>query len=98
MIRRILSGGEVAPIEVQIAGRDLESRKVVAQVLDYRISRIPQVKETYRPQAMDLPQLRIEVDRVKAARLQLTQTDAVQNVIAALMSSASSPPTFGSTP
>lgn len=94
IIRRILSGGEVAPIEVQIAGRDLDSRKVVAQVLNHRISRLPQVKDTYLPQAMDLPQLSIEVDRVKAARLQLTQADAIQNVIAALMSSAQLAPNF----
>jgi len=37
---------------------------------------------------MDLPQLAIEVDRTAAARLKLTQTDVIRNVVMALMSSA----------
>ena len=43
---------------------------------------------------MDLPQLNIEVDRTSAARLKLTQTDVVRNVITALMSSAQLAPNF----
>ncbi|MFO0967254.1 MAG: efflux RND transporter permease subunit [Gemmataceae bacterium] len=94
MIRQILNAGAVAPVEVQIHGRDMNSRRAVAHALDRRISRIPQVKETYQPQAMDLPQLAIEVDRTAAARLKLTQTDVVRNVITALMSSAQLAPNF----
>ncbi len=94
MIRRILNAGALAPIEVQVHGRDMASRRVVAKALETRVNRIPQVKETYLPQAMDLPQLKIDVDRIAAARLHLTQTDVVRNVIAALMSSAQLAPNF----
>lgn len=94
MIRRILNGGEVAPVEVQVSGRDMETLRSVARVLDSRISRIPQVLDTYLPQSMDLSQLRIEVDRTQAARLKLTQTDVIRNVITALMSSAQLAPNF----
>jgi multidrug efflux pump subunit AcrB len=94
MIRRILSGGSLAPIEVQVHGRELASRRAVAKALGWRIGRIPQVRETYLPQEMDLPQLRVEVDRTLAARLSLTQTDVVRNVIASLMSSAQLAPNF----
>src|SRR5262249_17551694 len=94
MIRRILNGGALAPIEVQVHGRDMVSRRAVAHALDRRIGRIPQVKETYLPQSMDLPQLKIEVDRTAAARLKLTQTDIVRNVIAALMSTSQLAPNF----
>jgi multidrug efflux pump subunit AcrB len=94
MVRQILNGGALAPIEVQVHGRDLPSRRAVAKALEWRISRIPQVSETYMPQAMDLPQLSIEVDRTAAARLKLTQTDVVRNVITSLMSSAQLAPNF----
>ncbi len=94
MIRRILNGGAVAPIEVQVQGLDDAGQRKVARFLDARIGRIRQVKETYLPQAMDLPQLKIEVDRTAAARLKLTQTDVVRNIIAALMSSAQLAPNF----
>jgi multidrug efflux pump subunit AcrB len=88
MMRRILNGGAVAPIEVQVHGRDDLARRTAARLLDRRIARIPQVSDTYMPQGMDLPQYRIDVDRIKAARLQLTETDVIRNVISALMSSA----------
>jgi multidrug efflux pump subunit AcrB len=94
MIRQILNSGAVAPIEVQVHGRDAVARRAVARRLDTRISRIPQVKDTYLPQGMDLPQYKINVDRVAAARLQITETDVVQNVVSALMSSAQLAPNF----
>jgi multidrug efflux pump subunit AcrB len=94
MVRQILNGGALAPIEVQVHGRDRDSRRAVAKALDWRIGRIPQVKETYLPQAIDSPQLTVEVDRTAAARLQLTQTDVVRNVITSLMSSAQLAPNF----
>jgi multidrug efflux pump subunit AcrB len=94
MIRQILNSGALAPIEVQVHGRDMNNRRAVAKALDWRISRIPQVKETYLPQGIDLPQLNIEVDRTAAARLKLQQTDVVRNVITALMSSAQLAPNF----
>lgn len=94
MIRRILNAGSLAPIELQVHGRDMDSRRAVANALDKRISRIPLVKDTYLPQGMDLPQLKVEVDRTSAARLQVTQSDCVRNVIAALMSSAQLAPNF----
>jgi len=94
MIRQILNQGAPAPIEVQVSGRELVSRRAVARVLDKRIGRIPQVLDTYMPQGIDLPQLKIEVDRDAAARLNLTQTDVVRNVIVALMSSAQLAPNF----
>jgi multidrug efflux pump subunit AcrB len=94
MIRRILTGGSLAPIEVQVHAQDMTSRRAVARALDWRIGRIPMVKETYLPQEMDLPQLKIEVDRTAAARLKLSQTDVVRNVITALMSSAQLAPNF----
>src|SRR5262249_35534406 len=94
MIRRILNAGAVAPIEVQVHGRDVVERRRLARELDTRISAITGVQETYLPQGMELPQFRIDVDRRQAALRQLNQTDAVHNVIAALMSTAQLAPNF----
>jgi HAE1 family hydrophobic/amphiphilic exporter-1 len=94
MIRSILNSGAVAPIEVQVYGRNAEDRRRVTRHLDQRIGRFPQVLDTYLPQAMDLPQLRIEVDRTRAALLGFTESDVVRNVISTLMSSAQIAPNF----
>jgi multidrug efflux pump subunit AcrB len=88
MIRRILNSGAVAPIEVQVYGQDNENRRRVTRELDTLVSKLPQVQETYMPQGMDLPQLRVVVDRTAAARPKLTESDVVRNVITTLMSSA----------
>jgi HAE1 family hydrophobic/amphiphilic exporter-1 len=94
MIRRILNAGAVAPIEVQVHSSNDTARRIVARRLERRISRIPQVQDTYSPQGMDLPQLRIQVDRTLAARLKLTESDIIRNVVATLMSSAQLAPNF----
>jgi multidrug efflux pump subunit AcrB len=94
MIRQILNAGAIAPIEVQVFGRDSVARRAVARDLSARIAKLPDVKDTYLPQGMDLPQLRINVDRTKAALLGLTQNDIIRNVITTLMSSAQIAPNF----
>jgi multidrug efflux pump subunit AcrB len=94
MIRSILNAGAVAPIEVRVHGRDLEVRRTVTRFLDARIGRFAQVTDTYLPQGMDLPQLRINVDRTATARLRLNESDVIQNVVVALMSSAQLAPNF----
>ncbi|HZT81353.1 MAG TPA: efflux RND transporter permease subunit, partial [Gemmataceae bacterium] len=94
MIRRILNSGAVAPIEVQVRGSNHEERRRVARELENRILRLERVKDTYQPQGMDLPQLRIEVDRTRAGLVNLSETDAIRNVIVALMSSAQIAPNF----
>jgi multidrug efflux pump subunit AcrB len=94
MIRRILNAGAGAPIEVQVFGRNAEDRRRAARELDLQIGRLSQVKDTYLPQAMNLPQLKIDVDRTKAALLGYTETDVVRNVITTLMSSAQIAPNF----
>jgi multidrug efflux pump subunit AcrB len=94
MIRRILNSGAVAPVEVQVYGRDNEERRSISRDLDARIGKLPLVKDTYLPQAMDLPQLRIDVDRTKAALVGLSETDVVRNVVTTLMSSAQLAPNF----
>src|SRR5207248_2466645 len=69
--------------------RDLETR-----IQQARATTLPQLEETYLPQAMDLPQLKIEVDRARAELLGFTANDVLRNVITALMSSSQIAPNF----
>jgi multidrug efflux pump subunit AcrB len=94
MIRRILNNGAMAPLEVQVVGRDDRARRRVARALDTQISRVPQVRDTYMPQGMDLPQLNVQVDRTRAALMGFSERDVVTNVVTALMSSAQLAPNF----
>jgi multidrug efflux pump subunit AcrB len=94
MLRRILNSGAVAPIEVQVIGRDHEQRRQITRLLHREVSRLASVHDAHSPQSIDLPQLTVNVDRLRAAMPGLTETDVIRNVITALMSSAQLAPNF----
>jgi hydrophobic/amphiphilic exporter-1 (mainly G- bacteria), HAE1 family len=86
MVDAILNTGKAAPIDVQVSSPDLEQIYGIAQSLAARIREIHGVGQVYIPQDMNYPALRLDVDRVHAGELGLTQKDVVDNVITALNS------------
>jgi multidrug efflux pump subunit AcrB len=75
MVDAVLNTGMPAPIDVQVTSPDLPGDFRFAQQLASQISRLDNVGQVYIPQDMDYPALRMEVDRVHAAELGLTQKD-----------------------
>jgi len=96
MVDAVLNTGMPAPIDVQVTSSDLPGDFRLAQQLATRISGIDNVSQVYIPQDMDYPGLRMEVDRVHAAELGLTQKEVVDNVITALNSNAMIAPNYWS--
>ena len=94
MVDAILNSGMPAPIDVQVNTRDLDTTYNTAQELARQIRRLPGVGEIYIPQDMNYPALRLDVDRVHAAELGLTQKDIVDNVITALNSNTMIAPNY----
>jgi len=94
MVDAILNMGMPAPIDVQVSSRDLQLTYNVAQDLAARIRPLSGVGEVYVPQDMNYPALRLNVDRVHAAELGLTQQEIVDNVITALNSNTMIAPNF----
>ena len=94
MVDAILNSGMPAPIDVQVNTRDLGATYNVAQELARRIRRLPGVGEIYIPQDMNYPAIRLNVDRVHAGELGLTQKDIVDNVITALNSNTMIAPNY----
>jgi multidrug efflux pump subunit AcrB len=96
MVDAVLNTGMPAPIDVQVTSSDLPGDFRLAQQLAKEISRIDNVSQVYIPQDMDYPGLRMDVDRVHAAELGLTQKEIVDNVITALNSNAMIAPNYWS--
>jgi multidrug efflux pump subunit AcrB len=94
MVDGILNSGMAAPIDVQVNTRDLGTTYQVAQDIASRIRRIPGVGQVYIPQDMNYPAIQMNVDRVHAAELGLTQKDIVDNVITALNSNVMIAPNY----
>ena len=86
MVDAILNSGAPAPIDVQVSSPDLDQIYGIAQSLANRIREVKGVGQIYIPQDMNYPALRLDVDRVHAGELGLTQKDVVDNVITALNS------------
>ena len=94
MVDAILESGMPAPIDVQVNTRDLNVTYDTAQDLARRIRALPGVGEIYIPQDMNYPAIRLDVDRVHAGELGLTQKDMVDNVITALNSNTMIAPNY----
>ena len=94
MVDAILNSGMPAPIDVQVNTRDLNLTYNTAQALAQRIRRLPGVGQIYIPQDMNYPSVRLDVDRVHAAELGLSQKDVVDNVITALNSNIMIAPNY----
>jgi multidrug efflux pump subunit AcrB len=90
----ILNQGQPAPIDVQVNTRDLDLTYATAQNLAERIRKLPGVDQIYIPQDMNYPSIRMDIDRVHAAELGLTQKDVVDNVITALNSNIMIAPNY----
>jgi hydrophobic/amphiphilic exporter-1 (mainly G- bacteria), HAE1 family len=86
MVDAILNMGMPAPIDVQVSSPDLHQIYDIAQTLATRFREVRGVGQVYIPQDMNYPGLRLDVDRIHAGELGLSQKDVVDNVITALNS------------
>jgi multidrug efflux pump subunit AcrB len=81
---QILNFGLPAPIDLQIVGRDAEANYKIAQKLAAQIACIPGAADVHVHQVIDQPEIRLNVDRVKAAQMGLTQRDVTSNMLISL--------------
>ncbi|HYM13051.1 MAG TPA: efflux RND transporter permease subunit [Bryobacterales bacterium] len=94
LVDAVLNLGLPAPIDVQVAGNNLERGYDVALSLASRIKNIPNVADVYIPQDLDYPALHLDIDRTRAAELGLSQKEIVDNIITALTSNGMIAPSY----
>ncbi|MBP1678634.1 MAG: AcrB/AcrD/AcrF family multidrug efflux protein, partial [Bacteroidetes bacterium] len=91
---QILNFGLPAPIDVQVMGRDKRSAYKVAKEIERRVAAIPGTADVHLHQVMDYPELRVKVDRERAAQIGLTQRDVANSLLISLSSSGQVSPNF----
>jgi multidrug efflux pump subunit AcrB len=91
---QILNFGLPAPIDLQVVGRDAEGNYKIAQRLAAKIARIPGAVDVHVHQVVDQPEIRLNVDRVKAAELGLTQRDVTGNMLISLSGNGTVAPNY----
>jgi len=94
MLTAALNMGLPAPIDVQVQGSKLEASHEIANAIVDEIRLVEGARDVRVAQPLDYPTIEIEVDRIKAAYLGLTQEDVVKNVTTAINSSVNFSPAF----
>ena len=94
MLTAALNFGLPSPINIQVLGSNLETSYKIAETIVKEVKKVNGAADVRIAQRLDYPAIDIEVDRIKAAYLNITQEDAVKNVVTALNSSINFDPAF----
>ena len=94
IVSQILNFGLPAPIDIQVAGNDLEGDRRYADNVLEQVRGIPGTADLRIQQPFDQPELYIDVDRTKANEIGFTQHDVAQNLLVSLSGSFQTSPTF----
>jgi len=89
-----LNFGLPAPIDVQVRGKDAVSTAKIAVALQEQIKNIPGAADVFIQQVVNAPALNINVDRLKAQELALTDRDISSDVLLSLSGSGQVAPNF----
>jgi multidrug efflux pump subunit AcrB len=94
IVTQVLNFGLPAPIDVQIQDANFDRAQGYAARVRKIIEETPGAVDVRQMQVLNYPALRVEVDRVRSARLGLTQRDVASNVLTSLSSSAIVNPSY----
>ncbi len=89
-----LNSGLPSPINIQVEGNKLETAYEIASKIKEIVAQVPGTTDVRIQQKLDYPQLQVDVDRVKAAAVGLTEENVVKNVVTSLNSSINFAPAF----
>ncbi len=91
---QIVNFGLPAPIDLQVVGRNAEANYKIARRLAEKISDIPGAADVHVHQVVAQPELELNVDRIKASQLGLTQRDVTNSMLISLSGSSTVAPNF----
>ena len=94
IVSQILNFGLPAPIDVQVVGSNLAANRAYAEQLLKRIARLPGVADARIQQAFNNPTFVVDVDRLRAAQVGLTEGDVAKSLQESLSGSFKVAPTF----
>ena len=86
LVDAVVNMGAPAPIDIQISGSNFTVDNEVAQHIASQLRRSPKIADVFIPQDLDYPSLRVDVDRLHAAKLGLSEKEVLDNVVTSLTS------------
>ena len=94
IVNQVLNFGLSSPVNIQIQFPNYEVAYKYARQLRDEIRKIPGTQDVNIKQVLDYPTLKLNVDRVRAAQLGLTQRDVANDMLVTLSSSTMVSPSW----
>ncbi len=94
LVAQVLNFGLSSPINIQVQFANYTEAYKVARQLRDEIRKIPGTEDVNIKQILDYPTLKLNVDRIRAAQLGLTQRDVANDMLISLSSSSLVAPSF----
>ena len=94
LVDAVLNLGMPAPLDIQVSGNNLEEAHKAAVEIAQQARALPGVSDVLVPQDVDYPALKLDIDRIRASELGLSEKEIVGNVITALTSDQMIAPSF----
>ncbi|HTV84556.1 MAG TPA: efflux RND transporter permease subunit [Dyella sp.] len=94
MASQILNFGAPAPLDVKVSGRNSSANESYALELMRRMRSIPGIADVRMQQSNSAPQLNVDVDRVRADELGITEHDVTDSMVSTLAGSSQVAPVF----
>ena len=98
IITQVLNFGVPAPVDIQVSGKNRAKDLQVAQEVVRRLRLVRGAVDVHLQQIVDAPEFFVNVDRVRAAQLGLTETTIANNINTSLSSSYQIAPNFWTDP
>jgi multidrug efflux pump subunit AcrB len=94
IVSQVMNFGLSAPIDVQVQDVNFVRATALGRQLLERMRKIPGVADPHLVQVLNYPTLQVDVDRLRAAKLNIVQRDVANNVLTSLSSSVLVAPNF----
>ena len=98
IVSQILNFGSPAPLDVQIAGNDLNANRAFAMKLLTKIRHVPGIADPRIQEAFQNPALKVDFNREFAGVVGLTENDASTSLQTTLSGSTQTAPTYWLSP
>ncbi|MBK8015943.1 MAG: efflux RND transporter permease subunit [Betaproteobacteria bacterium] len=94
IVSQVLNFGLPAPIDIQVQDANFERAQGYASRVKRAIEETPGAVDVRQMQVLNYPALKVDVDRMRAARMGLTQRDVATSALVSLSSSAIISPSY----
>ena len=96
IVGQILNFGLPAPVDIQVVGPNANAAKnyAVAKEIQDRLAHLPGAVDVHIHQVVNVPEIRMNVDRTRADQLGLTQKDIANSTLVSLSSNAQVAPNY----